>query len=164
MQTKDRVYKNWILPLIGKREPFLSSASASTATDASQFDGNFSPDGHWLSYFSYESGRPEVYVAPFHSSGVKYQASTTGGWNSHFAGNEFFFITMGNRLMVARYVKKPNFHLEGVHPLFQLDLPNFAGPNFDVSRDGQRFVVLTADRTKSSSITLLTNWTAALNK
>ncbi len=28
----------------------------------------------------------------------------------------------------------------------------------DVARDGRRFVVLTADRAKSSSITLLTNW------
>jgi hypothetical protein len=34
----------------------------------------------------------------------------------------------------------------------------------DVTRDGQRFVVLTADRTKNSSITLLTNRPAALKK
>jgi eukaryotic-like serine/threonine-protein kinase len=163
MEHKDIIYKNWILPLTGKREPFLSAASTTT-TDASQYDGYFSPDGRWLSYFSYESGRPEVYAVPFLSNGVKYQASTTGGWVSHFAGNEFFFITMGNRLMAARIITQPNFHLEDLHPLFQLDLPNFAGPNFDVSRDGQRFVVLTADRAKSSSITLLTNWRAALKE
>jgi hypothetical protein len=95
---------------------------------------------------------------------VKYQASTTGGWVSRFAGNEFFFLTMGNRLMAARVVTQPNFHLEDIHPLFQLDLPNFSGPNFDVSHDGQRFVVLTADRAKTSSITLLTNWPVALKK
>jgi serine/threonine protein kinase/Tol biopolymer transport system component len=163
IEHKDLIYKNWILPLTGKREPFLSAASTTT-NDANQYDGYFSPDGRWLSYFSYESGRPGVYVVPFQSNGVKYQASTTGGWVSHFAGNEFFFITMGNRLMAARIVTQPNFHLEDLHPLFQLDLPNFAGPNFDVSRDGQRFVVLTTDRAKSSSITLLTNWPAALKK
>jgi serine/threonine protein kinase len=148
--NKDIIYKDWILPL--------------TATDASQYDGHFSPDGRWLSYFSYESGRPEVYVVPFLSNGVKYQASTTGGWVSRFAGNEFFFVTMGNRLLAARVVTQPNFHLEDLHPLFQLDLPNFSDPIFDVTRDGQRFVVLTADRAKTSSITLLTNWTAALRK
>ena len=108
--------------------------------------------------------RPEVYVVPFQSNGVKYQASTTGGWVSRFAGNEFFFVTMGNRLMAARVVTQPNFHLEDLHPLFQLDLPNFSDPIFDVTSDGQRFVVLTADRAKTSSISLLTNWTAALNK
>jgi hypothetical protein len=103
-------------------------------------------------------------VVPFQANGVKYQASTTGGWVSRFAGNEFFFVTMGNRLMAARVVTQPNFHLEDLHPLFQLDLPNFTDPIFDVTRDGQRFVVLTADRAKTSSITLLTNWTAALKK
>lgn len=163
LRNKDLLYRNWILPLTGKREPFLSAAST-TSVDASQYDGYFSPDGRWLSYFSYESGRPEVYVVPFQSNGVKYQASTNGGWVSHFARNELFFITMGNRLMAARFVTQPNFHLEDLHPLFQLDLPNFAGPNFDVSRDGQRIVVLAADRAKSSSITLLTDWSAALKK
>ncbi|SPF31628.1 hypothetical protein SBA1_100084 [Candidatus Sulfotelmatobacter kueseliae] len=39
----------------------------------------FSPDGRSLAYFSYESGRPEVYVIPFLSDGAKYQVSTTGG-------------------------------------------------------------------------------------
>jgi hypothetical protein len=67
-------------------------------------------------------------------------------------------------LMSARWASQPNFHMEDLHPLFQLDLPNFTGPNFDVTRDGQKFVVLTADRAKTSSITLLTNWTATLKK
>jgi hypothetical protein len=65
-------------------------------------------------------------------------------------------------LMAARVVTQPNFHLEVLHPLFQSDLTNFTDPIFDVTPDGQRFVVLTADRAKTSSITLLTNWPAAL--
>jgi eukaryotic-like serine/threonine-protein kinase len=162
LDNKDLIYSNWILPLNGKREPFRPPAAA--AVTASQYDGHFSADGRWLCYFSYESGRPEVYVVPFLSNGAKYQASTNGGWNTRFAGNELFYVTMGNRLMTARWASQPNFHLEDLHPLFQLDMPNFADANFDVSRDGQRFVVLTADRAKSSSITLLTNWTATLKK
>jgi hypothetical protein len=56
--------------------------------------------------------------------------------------------------------------VESVRPLFQLDFPNLASsdPLYDVSPDGQRFAVLTADRTKSTSITLLTNWPAELKK
>jgi hypothetical protein len=71
---------------------------------------------------------------------------------------------MGNRLMVSHVDDKTNFRIDDVHPLFQLDMPNFAAPNIDVARDGQRFVVLTVDRAKSSSITLLTNWPAAMKK
>jgi eukaryotic-like serine/threonine-protein kinase len=162
LYSRDLVWSIWILPLNGKREPFRPPATA--AITASHYDGSFSGDGHWLAYFSYESGRPEVYVVPFLSNGAKYQASTNGGWVSRFARNEMFFITMGNRLMSARWASQPNFHLEDIHPLFQLDLPNFSGPNFDVSHDGQRFVVLTADRAKNSTITLLTNWTSTLKK
>jgi len=45
-----------------------------------------------------------------------------------------------------------------------LDLPNFTGISFDVSPDGERFAGQTADRTKSTSITLLMNWPAGLKK
>jgi dipeptidyl aminopeptidase/acylaminoacyl peptidase len=38
---------NWILPLFGEKKPFQPAPVA-----GSQFDGNFSPDGHWLAYFS----------------------------------------------------------------------------------------------------------------
>jgi len=163
LMDKGGTWSNWILPLQGKHEPFRPPSTAGIT--ASAYDGMFSPDGHWLAYFSYESGRPEVYVVPFESEGLKYQASTMGGWVARFdERKEFFFITMGNRLMVAPIERQSNFRLGPAQPLFQLDLPNFAGPNYNVSPDGQRFAVLTVDHTKSSSITLLTNWTAALPK
>jgi len=160
---KDGIWANWILPVTGKHEPFRPPATAGVS--ASLYDGMFSPDGRWIAYFSYESGRPEVYVVPFQSEGLKYQVSTTGGWVPRFGGKkEFFFITMGNRLMAAPIEEQGNFRLGAAQALFQLDLPNFAGPNYSVSPDGQRFAVLTVDHTRSTSITLLTNWTAMLKK
>jgi len=60
----------------------------------SEYDGRFSPDGRWLAYFSYESGRPEVYVVPFEAA-AKTQVSTAGGRNTFFnRNNELFFVTM----------------------------------------------------------------------
>lgn len=163
LRDKSGTWSNWILPLEGKHVAFRPPSTADIT--ASAYDGMFSPDGRWLAYFSYESGRPEVYVVPFQSEGLKYQASTMGGWVARFDDKkEFFFITMGNRLMVAPIEPQANFRLGPTQPLFQLDLPNFAGPNYSVGPDGQRFAVLTVDHTKSSSITLLTNWTAALPK
>ena len=162
LQNKDLFYSAWVLPLTGDRKPFRPQAMA--AITVNHYDGLFSPDGHWISYFSYESGRPEVYVVPFLANGTKYQASTTGGWVSRFSAREFFYVTSGNRLMVGRTVTQPGFRIEDVHPLFQLAPPNFDGPHLDVTKDGQRFVVLTVDRTKNSSITLMTNWMAGLKK
>ncbi len=162
LETKDGVFSNWILPLTGDRKIFQPAAASHMTV--SEFDGRFSSDGRWLAYFSYETGRPEVYVVPF-GVGAKTQVSTTGGWNTIFSRtNELFFVTMGNRLMVAHTSKQPNFHVDSIEPLFQLDLPNFTGISYDVSPDGKHFVVQTADHTKSTSITLLTNWPAELKK
>jgi hypothetical protein len=117
-----------------------------------------------MAYFSYETGRPEVYVVPF-EAGAKTQVSTTGGWNTVFGRNdELFFVSMGNRLMAAHTSALAGFDVDSIEPLFQLDLLNFTAISFDVSPDGKHFVVLTADHTKSTSITLLTNWPAGLKR
>ena len=59
----------------------------------SQYDGNFSPDGHWLAYFPDETGPPEVYVVPFSGAGSKIPDSHGGGWSvrsePEFAGQFF---------------------------------------------------------------------------
>jgi hypothetical protein len=51
--------ENWILPLLGEGKPF----QCAPVVGGSQYDGNFSPDGHWLAYFSDGTGQPEVYVS-----------------------------------------------------------------------------------------------------
>jgi hypothetical protein len=105
---------------------------------------------------------PDIIAA---GEGAKYQVSTAGGWLPRFSQNhEFYFVTMGNRLMQAQTADQPNFHINSIRALFQFDFPNFPSPLWDVSADGQRFAVLTADHTKSASITLLTNWPAELGK
>jgi eukaryotic-like serine/threonine-protein kinase len=162
LESREGIFSNWILPLTGDGKLF--QAPAASHMTVSQYDGRFSSDGRWLAYFSYETGRPEVYVVPF-AAGAKTQVSTTGGWNTIFSrGHELFFVSMGNRLMAAHTSTQPNFHVDSIEPLFQLDLPNFVGISFDVSPDARQFVVQTADRTRSTSITLLTNWPAELKQ
>ena len=58
----------------------FSKLSADGQRIPGTIDGNFSPDGHWLAYFSDETGQPEVYVVPFPGPGGKYQISHGGGW------------------------------------------------------------------------------------
>jgi len=162
-ESKQGVWSVWILPLAGDRKPFRPPAISTMSV--SGYDGMFSPDSRSIAYFSYETSRPEVYVIPFLSDGAKYQVSTTGAYLPRFSrSGEFLFATMGNRLMMGQVAKQPNFRVDAIRPLFQMDLPNFAAPSYDVSADGQRIVVLTADHTKSTSITLLTNWPAVLKK
>lgn len=163
LETKDGVWSKWILSLTSDRKLFQLPANSHVT--ASEYDGRFSPDGRWLAYSSYETGRPEVYVVPF-AAGAKTQVSTTGGWNTMFSrnNNELFYVTMGNRLMAVHTVTQSSFRVLSIEPLFQPDLPNFAGISYDVSPDAKQFVVQTTDHTKSTSITLLTNWPTELKK
>lgn len=167
LESRDGIFSNWILPLTGggkTGDRKIFQLPAGSHMTVSQYDGRFSSDGRWLAYFSYETGRPEVYVVPF-EAGAKTQVSTTGGWNTIFSrGHELFFVSMGNRLMAAHTSTPAGFHVDSIEPLFQLDLPNFVGISFDVSPDAKQFVVQTTDHTKSTSITLLTNWPAELKK
>ena len=63
----------WILPLTGDRKPFLF-----LKTNFTEANPEFSPDGRWLAYNSTESGRTEVYVAPFPGPGRKWPVSARG--------------------------------------------------------------------------------------
>jgi serine/threonine protein kinase len=182
LETREGIFSNWILSMTseGKSGEGKSAESkpgeektgdrkifqppAASHMTVSEYDGRFSSDGRWLAYFSYETGRPEIYVVPF-EAGAKTQVSTSGGWNTMFSRDrELFFVSMGNRLMAAHISTQANFHVDSIEPLFQLDLPNFTGISFDVSPDAKQFVVQTTDHTKSTSITLLTNWPAELKK
>ena len=74
-------YDLFLLPLSGDRKPvaFLN-------TKFNEHLGRFSPDGRWIVYYSDESGRFEVYVAPFPGPGGKRQISTTGGNKPRWRG------------------------------------------------------------------------------
>ncbi len=153
----------WILPLSGDRTPFPF-----LNTEFNEGNGQFSPDGRWIAYFSTESGRVELYVAPFPGPGGKRQISTSGAtvparWRGD--GKEIFYLAPDNKLMAAE-VNGQGATLEvgAVRALFEV---RRGGPGsvYDVTGDGQRFLVNTAVEQKTSSpITLVVNWTADLKK
>jgi serine/threonine protein kinase len=160
----------WVLPLTGERKPILFLHAAAAA-----YDAQFSPDGRWVAYTSRESGRPEVYVVPFeaakilnaastdHVSGGKWQISgdegTTPRWRRD--GKELFYIS-GNTITAAEVEGKGASLLVGrSRPLFVAPVSPFA-LTFDVTPDGQRFVMSTAPEQEELPLVLMLNWTAKL--
>lgn len=169
----------WVYPMMGgppARVTFgPSDGSPTWSPDGKELAYEVAKDGwsirkrplDWITFFSYETGRPEVYVVPFPGAGSKSQVSTTGGWLPRFGGKELFYVTISNRLMAAQVHMQPTFGIESIRPLFQLDFPNppdRTSPLYDVSPDGRFFAVLTGDRSKTTTITLLTNWPVELRK
>jgi serine/threonine-protein kinase len=145
-----------------KARPFLKTPASETAP-------RFSPDGRWMAYTSDESGRWEVYVQPYPGPGGKWQISTDGGaepvWN--LTGHELFYRS-GNRMMAVPVTLQPEFSAGKPVALFEgpwLPTP-LSFPNYDVSRDGQRFLMLKiADQDEGArQIVVVQNWLEELNR
>ena len=132
-----------------------------------------SADGRWAAYMSGESGRNEIYVTSFPGASGKWQISSGGGafprWRRD--GKELYFVSQNARMMAAEVNGQANgFSVGTVKTLFdsQMRTTGFAGtnpPNYDVSADGQKFLVNIAEESGASvPTTLMVNWTEELRK
>jgi Tol biopolymer transport system component len=143
----------WLLPMEGKREPLPFAQ-----TPANEVGPRFSPDGRWVAYFSNESGANVVYVKPFPGPGVPLQVALRGtapAWRGD--GRELYY--MDGRRIMAVSVSTTSGRFEAGEPrvLFEADLrANFA---YDVSRDGQRFVLIVGSGAPPPNNVVTTNWT-----
>jgi Tol biopolymer transport system component/predicted Ser/Thr protein kinase len=153
----------WVLRMSDRKaEPFLQTPFTEGAP-------TFSPDGHWLAYVSNESGRNEIYVQPYPGPGGQYQISTDGGtepvWNPK--GGELFY-RQGDKMMAVPVVTKGTFSADRPHTLFEgsyLPTPQ-TFPDYDVSRDGKRFLMVKAvsQAQASTQINVVLNWTEELKR
>jgi hypothetical protein len=86
--------------LCRERKPFefLGGESGTYPTEA-----RFSPNGEWLAYVEYGSGKREVYITPFPGKNGKWQVSVAGGryprwWGD---GKELYFLAQNDTTLVA---------------------------------------------------------------
>jgi Tol biopolymer transport system component len=127
----------------------------------------FSPDGRWLAYTSDESGRDEVYVQPFPGPGGRWQVSTQGGSEPMWArdGNQLFYMN-GNRLMTAVVKSEPAF--AAAQPQLVFDGPYLRAhrehPNYDVSPDGKRFIVVSGKEVGNTPLYVVQDWFGELEQ
>ncbi len=130
-------------------------------------EGALSPNMHWLAYTSDETGKPEVYVQPFPAGGRPVRVSRLGGrtprWRSD--GRELFFEAPDGGILVASPTPGPGFQASVPKLLFHV--PGWTrslffdiGTPYDVSPDGQRFIVRQTASTKDAVLVL--NWAAKL--
>ncbi|HBY64394.1 MAG TPA: hypothetical protein DEH78_31625 [Solibacterales bacterium] len=142
----------WIVDAAGTGQPVRVTTSA-----ASEVQGRFSPDGRWIAYASDESGRFEVYVRDHPFTGAQWQVSTAGGkqpvWRGD--GRELYFVAESGDLMAAP-IAAAGASLRPGTPvrLFTLepDTPGWNDHRYDVTRDGQRFLLLAPARAADGAI------------
>ena len=133
----------WSLSLMDGATP-----KAFQRTEASENWAAFSPDGRWVAFSSTaESDIPEVYVARFPTPGPLWRISADGGTQARWRhdGKEIFYVSPERRLMSARLtLGDDSLKVDRIEPLFTLHFPYGAYHAFDVTRDGERFLVNTS--------------------
>jgi Tol biopolymer transport system component len=103
-----------------------------------------SPDGRWLAYVSAETGINELYVRPFPDwKSAKRLVSTAGGSHPRWShdGRELFYFDASAALIAVPVIAGPAFATGVPKRLFAGQAYGAQGTEFDVSPDGQRFLM-----------------------
>jgi Tol biopolymer transport system component len=139
-------------------------------TPVSEAHSQFNPNGppRWIAYSSDDTGRREIYVAPFvpgqPASGERRQVSSEGGTMPRWRrdGRELYYWALDGRLMAvpvdgsgAAFLASPPLSL------FQSHRPTMRTNDieFDVTRDGLRFLMVEpSEATTFQSLSFVTDW------
>jgi eukaryotic-like serine/threonine-protein kinase len=118
-----------------------------------------SPDGKWITYWSNESGRSEIYVRPFPAAGGYVQVSSGGGTEPIWSrdGHELFY-RQSNKLIAATILTSPQLAVGTRRMLFEHAFVTDGNhTNYDVSPDGKSFVFLQEPQDQAQLFVVL-NW------
>jgi dipeptidyl aminopeptidase/acylaminoacyl peptidase len=137
----------------------------------------FSPDGRWIAWASYRSGRAEVYLQPYPGAGPRRQVSVDGALSPAWSpdGAELFFhsATDGKnraRMMAVSVSPTAGGYLGVPRAVFAFDptdlLVQWPVSCYAVAPDGQHFYATQAVETDPpppvTRIDLVPNWRAEL--
>ncbi len=139
-----------------------------------------SPDGKWIAYDSIESGKPEVYVAPYPAMEPRERISTDGGLHPLWApdGRELYYRTGASpeeleqralaqktRVMAVSIETKPGF--KAGRPRMLFEGPYFeSGHDIAITPDGKGFILIreTDSQTGPKGIEAVVNWSEELKQ
>jgi eukaryotic-like serine/threonine-protein kinase len=155
----------WVAELPGlKTNPLFTAAET-------RKNAQFSPDGKWMAYTSNENGRWEIYVTSFPDLHGKWQVSNNGGTQPRWRGDggELFYLAPDGKMMASPVTTGGHFDAGTPLSLFQANArEQVAGSElvmYDVTRDGQRFLINTQmETTHSQSMMVILNWPVVLEK
>jgi hypothetical protein len=157
--------------MTGDRKPTLFLESRFTL-----WFPEFSPDGRWIAYVSNEVGSPEVYVQPYPGPGQKIRISTTGGsepiWTAN--GRELLYRsgTLEHQQFFSAAIRSVSpFQVDAPRLLFEAQFGEYESTaptrSWDVSADGQRFLLLRPVPSTDNPVTVMhvvLNWTEELKR
>jgi Tol biopolymer transport system component/tRNA A-37 threonylcarbamoyl transferase component Bud32 len=148
-----------------------------------EYDGEWailSPDGKWIAFDGDESGKPEVYVAPYPAIAPRQRISTDGGLHPIWSpdGRELYYRTgtspeeleqralaQKSRVMAVWIETKPAF--KAGQPRLLFEGPYFeSGHDIAVTPDGKGFILIRESDTQTGprEMQVVVNWLEELKQ
>ncbi len=140
--------------ILGLRFGVDSAPTPLLATEAGELQPTISPEGRWLAYVTDKSGRPEVVVVPFPNvQAALWSISSDGGSEPKWSrsGRELFYRNARGDMVSVPIVPGSSFVFGAPKRLFSAtQFRAYSGhAQYDVSSDGQRFLMGAPARTRA---------------
>jgi Tol biopolymer transport system component len=157
--------ETWIVPVERTRAALRVGTPRPLPQAGPKGGPAISPDGRWLAYTSYESGRSEVYVTPFAPRGTpssgKWPVSNDGGFAPVWCdnGRDLFFQSRDGHIQVAAYERRGgSFEIDKPRWWSETRLANLGlSSGYDVAPDGTQVVALLASTKPEMFLHVLLN-------
>ena len=153
----------WLVPLKG------ASGNQGVATPLERTPFNelmprVSPDGRSLAFVSDVSGSDEVYVRPFPGNGAHIQVSAGGGMEPVWSpdGRGLFYRSNGTFMLAALSAGSPPTVVARRTLFEDKYVASPMHPQYDVTRDGRRLLVLEPAEANGEEISVVLGWVREL--
>ncbi len=163
----------YLVYLNGNRVEYVDTESGADPVPLVENQGRvwqaaLSPDNRYLAYMSNQSGRPEVYVTRFPSGSGRWQVSVNEGWAPRWspAGDELFYVE-DNQMKAVPLLEGPGFRFGRPEALFdgaQAGAENLWSTGYDVTGDGEKFVLVSNAEEARPMLTIIENWEKEFNR
>jgi eukaryotic-like serine/threonine-protein kinase len=127
-----------------------------------ELNASLSPDARYIAYVSTELGTPEVFIRPVIGEGGVRRVSAEGGVEPHWSPSGEIFFRSGTRVLAVNVRTQPDLVVGTPRALFEgpYVLSAIWDRNYDVTADGQRFLMVRQADAGDSTVQLniVVNW------
>ena len=154
----------WTLPSGGDAKPLM-------VTPFNERAPRLSRNGQWVAYVSDQGGEDRIHITAFPEGGQVFPVSTGPGTEALWSrdGRELFYRN-GDEMWVVDVETEPGFMVGRPELLFEDPylrdpLNNAGNPNYDVSLDGQQFLMVQGQAASDSQgVVVVQNWFEQLKR